>query len=225
MEALTILIPTLNEIENVKLLLPKVQEVVSSFHSSWEILLCDGGSHDGTPKIAAELGARVIQQKGQGYGDAIKSGLIEATGDLVLTMDADNSHRPDYIPAMIEASKEADLVIASRYIQGGSAVVGFHRRVLSQLLNAWYRQGLNLPFKDLTSGFRLYRRSVIAKLEIESNGYQFLPEILFKMHNSGHPICEVPFAYCPRAKGCSHVRLIRFGWAYLKCYFRLRALQ
>ena len=218
---LTVLLPAIDEGANLRLLLPELRKVLDEVKVSHEIIVVDGGSTDDGPAIAREAGARVVAQTGRGYGAAIRTGFAEARGSRILCLDADNSHRPDYIPAMLEASHEADLVIASRYVEGGHAEMGPLRRLLSAILNGWYRLGLDLPYRDLSSGFRCYRREAVEPLRVEADGYQFLPEILLRMHCQGLRIAEVPFRYSPRIAGSSHVKLLRFGWAYFTCFLRL----
>lgn len=222
---LSVLIPTLDEGENLRVLLPCLSKVLEAEGASHELLVVDGGSRDDTVHVAEAAGARVLPQKGHGYGAAIKTGMAEARGTWVLCLDADNSHHPDFVPPMLARAREADLVVASRYVEGGRADMSPFRKFLSAILNGWYRLGLQLPYRDLSSGFRCYRRDAIASLEVGADGYQFLPEILLRMHCKGLRIVEVPFHYSPRVAGASHVKLLRFGWAYVTCFLRLRRLR
>src|SRR3989304_3022795 len=101
-----------------------------------EILVVDGGSTDGTPRWAAEAGARVLTQPGRGYADALLAGLRAARGRFVLTLDADYSHDPDFVDALWARRAAADLVVASRYVPGGHAPMPLARKLLSRVLHA-----------------------------------------------------------------------------------------
>ena len=128
--------------------------------------------------------------------------------DGVLTMDADFSHHPRYIPAMLEALPVADLVIGSRYVPGGAVLYPFHRRLLSRGANAFARLTLGLSARDCTAGFRLYRRAVIESIPLDtifSNGYSFLIEMLFHVQRRGWRVDEVPIIFEDRKYGQSKI--------------------
>jgi hypothetical protein len=116
-------------------------------------------------------------------------------------------------------------LIASRYVAGGSAECDVFRSSLSRLLNGVYRRFLRLPFRDLSSGFRLYRMEALRAVEPVGRDFDFLPEVLVLFHVAGLRIREAPFHYRPRRNGHSRVKLFRFGWAYLKTLVRMRRLQ
>src|SRR5208282_4213892 len=165
---------------------------------SFEILVIDGGSSDGTPATATELGARVMPERRRGYGGALETGFAEARGDYVLTLDADLSHEPDFAAKLWRARAQADIVIASRYTRGGTAYGEWTRRLLSGLLNLFMRRALSMPVRDMSSGFRLYRREVLADLKFEGRNFEVLEEILVKAYAQGFSVYEVPFTYFPR---------------------------
>jgi glycosyltransferase involved in cell wall biosynthesis len=208
---LSIIVPVINERDNLRLLIPRLGGVMAREGLSFEILIIDGGSNDGTPETATELGARVLRERRRGYGGALETGFAEARGDYVLTLDADLSHEPDFVAKLWRARERADIVIASRYTRGGTAYGDFLRRLLSGLLNQSMRRVLSMPVRDMSSGFRLYRREVVAGLEFEGRNFEALEEILVKGYARGFSVFEVPFTYFPRESGRSHARLIRFG--------------
>ena len=221
----SVVIPALNEADNLGLLLPALKAELAELGVSAEILVVDGGSNDGTREEAAKRGAVVVRQDQPGYGGALRAGFAKSRGPYVLTMDADLSHRPTVVRDLWEARDAADVVIASRYVDGGRAEMGRTRKVLSRLLNVAYRRVLSLAVCDLSSGFRLYRREAVAKLELVAVDFDILEEILVRIHAEGRKITEVPFHYMSRGSGRTHVRLLRFGWAWLRTLIRMWRLR
>ena len=221
----SIVIPALNERENLELLLPLIQETIAQLELNAEIIVVDGGSHDDSPPLARQLGARVVEQTERGYGGALLAGFAAANARYLVTMDADLSHPPKFLKDFWEQREEADLLVASRYVDGGRADMGIGRRVLSTILNRTYALLLGIKLRDLSSGFRLYRRGVVAKLELQARDFDVLEEILVKIHVNGGRIQEVPFHYQVRNSGRSHAKLIKFGWAYLKTLLRMCRLR
>lgn len=222
---LSVVIPALNERENLERLIPSIQQVVSDSGIRTEIVVVDGPSRDGTAEAAARLGAHVLRQKERGYGGALLAGFGAASAPYIVTMDADLSHPPTFIRDLWASRLKADMLIASRYVPGGGATVSFYRRILSVVLNSVYRVVLRVPVRDLSSGFRLYRKELLSKLRLKSRDFDVLEEILVLGVNQGWKILEVPFHYMPRESGSSHVRLIRFGWAYLKTLLKMWRLR
>jgi dolichol-phosphate mannosyltransferase len=237
---LSVLLPTLNEAESIRLLLPRLVETLHASGYRYEILVVDGNSKDGTPDVIEKFtkdllpeqakgmeGCQVIKQELPGYGEALKAGFAQFKGDFLATMDADLSHHPGVITDMIAVAQatQADMVIGSRFIRGGGTEAPFYRAFLSKILNKFFRFSLNLPYQDLSSGFRLYKRSALKSLKFESGGYEILEEILVKFHIQGYRIVEAPFRYRPRKHGQSHARIFAFGIRYLKLLPSLRRLR
>jgi dolichol-phosphate mannosyltransferase len=222
---LAIVIPAWNERENLELLLPALREVIVGLGLRAEIVVIDGGSHDGTHEVAERRGARVGLQEERGYGGALLAGFAATTAPYIVTMDADLSHRPVFLEEFWKRRNEAELLIASRYIAGGSAEMGWFRRLLSHILNKTYSRVLSLHLRDLSSGFRMYRREVLAGLTLQARDFDVLEELLIRIYVKGWRIQEVPFHYMARSSGRSHVRLFRFGWAFLKTLHRMRRLR
>jgi SAM-dependent methyltransferase len=140
-------------------------------------------------------------------------------------MDADLSHRPVFLDEFWRRRDEAEVLIASRYVAGGRADMGWFRRLLSHVLNRTYGRVLSLPFRDMSSGFRMYRREVFAGLSPAAQDFDILEEILIRVHAEGWRILEVPFQYMARGSGRSHVRLFKFGLAFLKTLVRMWRLR
>ena len=222
---LTVLIPALNEAENLQSLLPDVDRVLRKMPVDFEVVVVGGGSGDDTRPMVEKAGARFVNQTGRGYGQALSEGFAAAKGEYVLTMDADHSHEPSFIRTLWDNRGESELVIASRYVAYGSAETGVFRSVLSRLLNGVYRRYLGLPFRDLSSGFRIYPMAGLRKIDPQGRDFDILPEVLVLLYSAGHTILEVPFHYRTRRTGRSRVRLFRCGWSYLKTLLRMRQLR
>ncbi len=208
----SVILPVVNEAENLRILIPRLIALFDRERLSYEIVVVDGGSTDGTRETAAALGARVVGERRRGFAGAMETGIAEARGDYVLTLDADQSHDPDLIVKMWRARTRADIVVASRYALGGVAYSDFIRRSTSWLLNLVLRRILSMPVRDVSSGYRLYRREALANLELTSSNFEVQEEILVKAYASGFSVVEVPFTYFPRGAGRSHAKLISFGW-------------
>ena len=219
---ITVVLPVMNERENVSELLPRLKSILSRQKLSYEILVIDGNSTDGTREVAAGLGARVVAERKKGYAGALTTGIAEAKGDYILTLDADMSHEPDFVAKMWRARTRGDIVIASRYARGGVAYTGFFRKKLSDFLNFALRRLLSMPVGDLSSGFRLYRREAVQEdLNLESQNFEIQEEILVKAYARGYSITEVPFVYFPRSSGNSHARVFKFGIALARSAMKL----
>ncbi|MFQ5852423.1 MAG: methyltransferase domain-containing protein [Candidatus Binatia bacterium] len=143
----------------------------------------------------------------------------------IVTMDADLSHRPAFLQEFWKRRDEAEILIASRYVPGGRADISWFRRLLSRILNRTYRRLLSLPLRDLSSGFRMYRRDVLPGLKLQARDFDLLEEILVRIHAEGWWILEVPFHYMARGPGRSHAHLFRFGWAFLRTLLRMWRLR
>ena len=209
----SVILPVVNEGANLRILIPKLNALLDRDRLTHEIVVVDGGSTDGTRETAESLGARVVPERRKGYAGALETGFAEARGDYILTLDADQSHDPDFVSKMWRARERGDIVVASRYARGGVAYTTFVRRSTSWLLNSVLRWVLAMPVRDLSSGYRLYRRDALANLDLRSTNFEVLEEILVKAYANGFSIVEVPFTYFPRGEGRSHAKLFSFGWS------------
>ncbi len=206
-----IILPTFNEAENVGTVLDQIRDVVPEAH----ILVIDDGSPDGT----ADLADAVSQRRGQievlrrdrkrGLGTAYLLGFDRGIADgfeLLIEMDADLSHEPERLPALIQtAMSGADLVIGSRYVPGGSIPDwSVTRRMLSKWGNRYAAVVLGVPSTDSTSGFRCYRARILDKIDragIRSEGYSFQIELVYRIASAGGDIREVPIVFRDRVLG------------------------
>ena len=140
-------------------------------------------------------------------------------------MDADLSHPPDVVEPLWGARTEGEIVIASRYVPGGRATMGCYRYGLSRILNTFFACGLNVPIRDLSSDFRLYRASVRKGQRPSARDFDILQQILVQAYADGWIVREVPFSYAPRLHGASHARVLRVGAAYLRTFWQLWKLR
>lgn len=202
-----VVIPTYNERDNVAPLLARL----SAIPNPPDLFFVDDASPDGTGELLESLRAthpnlRVLHREGKlGLGTAYRTAfrqLVQEGYDCLLSMDADLSHPPEAIPAMLAASQEADLVVGSRYAPGGGTQnCSLARRLLSLGANAGARLLLGLSLRDATAGFRCYRRDVLADLDrrdIRSNGYSYLLEMSYHAQRSGYRLAEVPIRFDDR---------------------------
>jgi len=222
---LSVVIPALEEGENLARLLPQLRRALDAVGAETEILVVTAFADELTCSAARLASAEVLVQARPGYGGALLTAFQQARGRFVLTMDADLSHPPGVLPELWRLRHTADVLIASRYVSGGSASMPRSRLWLSLLLNAFFRRGLSVPVRDLSSGFRLYRREVLSSTAVEALDFDILQRILVHVLAEGWSIREVPFHYEPRRHGRSHARLLRFGIAYLRTFARLWRLR
>ena len=222
---LTVVLPAWNEADNLRILLPRLQSVLTDFGARSEVLVVDKGSEDGTAAVAAGLGARVIRQTDPGLGGALRTGFAAARGRFICTMDADLQHDPHHLAAMWASREQAAVVIASRWTRGGRADMPLYRRLLSLLLNRVYSRVLGIPLTDLSTNFRLYRRDALQTVQFEGENFDVQEDLLVRLVNAGWDMIEVPQYHRRRLGGESHVQLLRFGIGYARTLVRLWRLR
>jgi dolichol-phosphate mannosyltransferase len=208
-----LIVPTYNEAPNIERLVESVRKVLPA---SRRIAIVDDSSPDGTGKIADRLAAEqddveVIHRPrkegiGPAYLDAFKRAL-EGGAEVVVQMDADFSHDPAYLPRLLDASRTADLVLGSRYVPGGGVTEwGPLRRLISRGGSTYARAILGLSVRDLTGGFKCYRRSVLEAIDLDSvasRGYAFQVEMTYRAIRAGFEVVEVPIVFRDRREGIS----------------------
>jgi dolichol-phosphate mannosyltransferase len=218
MPAAWLVLPTYNEAGNVEAIvraaLPRL--AAATVPDGHRILIVDDSSPDGTgaiaERLAAELDAVEVLHRSakEGLGRAYLAGFQVALGegaDLVLEMDSDFSHDPADLPRLVEASRDADLVLGSRYVEGGGIVNwGLGRRLLSRG-GSWYaRTVLGVPIRDLTGGFKCFRREVLERLDlatVHADGYSFQVELTYRTLEAGFRVREIPIVFHERREGAS----------------------
>lgn len=223
--ALSVVLPALGEAENLAILLPELRAILTGLGVPYQVLIVTAPGDERAKTVAVANHAELVEQQEPGYGGALLAGFARARGDYVLTMDADTSHPPEFITALWQGRHEAEVTIASRYVPGGRADMPATRRVLSRVLNWFFSVGIDVPIRDLSSGFRLYRRAVLSQETYTARDFDILQQIVVKAYVEGWRVREVPFAYAPREQGSSHARVFRVGRACLGTFWQLWKLR
>jgi dolichol-phosphate mannosyltransferase len=209
----TVCLPTYNERENLEAM---VTALLARLGEDDTVLVIDDGSPDGTGEIADRLArehsrvAVVHRSVKEGLGPAYLAGFRHALADgaqLVLEMDCDFSHDPDDVPRLIAAAAEADLVLGSRYVAGGRIENwGLLRRFVSRAGSLYAQALLAAPVRDLTGGFKCYRREVLETIDLDAvsaRGYAFQIETTYRTLRAGFRVLEVPIRFVDRRVGTS----------------------
>jgi len=232
-EKVLVIIPTYNEVENIGETIARVRRAIPSV----DILVVDDGSPDGTDRRVEEIAARepdrvvslLRRQRKEGLGSAYIAGFlwgIDRKYDVLVEMDADGSHRPEELHALLEAAQRADAVVGSRWVSGGTVVNWPRRRhLLSRAANLYARYALRIGIKDITAGYRAYRRSALEQIELSSvtsQGYAFQIDLTRRVVAHGLQIVEVPVQFIERERGLSKmssaiireafIRVTTWGW-------------
>ncbi len=207
----SVVIPTYNERENLKTLLPKIIRSLLKGHRSFEILIVDDSSPDGTADFVGNYRDKrvrlLLRQKKEGLGKAYMDGFRKARGKTIIGMDADHSHNPIYIPELLRKIDDgADVVVGSRYSPGGSIPNwSLYRRSVSRGANTLARVFLGIPSPDCTGAFRAFRSGWLKKRinlkGMESGGYAFQVELLYRLTRAGAKIATVPIIFSERKHG------------------------
>jgi len=205
-----VVIGTYNEAENIPSLLPDILNLGPQY----EAIVVDDSSPDGTGRIVSQIAVNkprihlVSRPARLGYGTAYVEGFktaLDMGADYIVQMDADYSHNPRDIPRLVEAAEDADIVIGSRYVRGGSTTGWpFRRRLISRAASFVVRVLLGLRIRDCTGGFKCFRRSTLESLDfarIRSKGFASSYEINYFCHRSGKTLREVPIKFINRRAG------------------------
>jgi dolichol-phosphate mannosyltransferase len=228
-----LVLPTYNEAENIESF---VTAVLAKLPADARVLIVDDNSPDGTGRIADRLAAEhdgveiLHRPRKEGLGPAYIAGFRRALAEgaeLVLEMDSDFSHDPAYLPRLLEAAERADLVLGSRYVEGGGVTEwGALRRAISRGGSAYARLALGIGVRDVTGGFKCFRREVLEAIDLDSirsRGYAFQVEMTYRAIQQGFEVVEVPIVFRDRRAGKSkmdrsivaeaawRVPLLRFG--------------
>lgn len=233
-ERALVIVPTYNEARN----LPQIVPSILSQDRRLEVLVVDDNSPDGTGKLADGMAAHddrihVLHRPGkQGLGRAYLAGFrwaLEHKYDFVLEMDADFSHDPKFLPRFLDAVRDADLVIGSRYKTGVNVINWpMSRLLLSYFANRYARFVTGLPLTDATGGFKCFRRRVLEAIDldrVQSNGYAFQIEMSFRAWRKGMRLAEIPIVFVDRVEGQSKMskRIVREA-VWMVWWLRLRSI-
>ena len=214
-----IVVPTYNEKDNLPIL---VESLFKLNIKNLNILIVDDNSPDGTGKIADEIIEKnpgvvsVIHRKGKlGLGTAYITGFkycLDQGADQIVQMDADFSHNPEKVTELIDRLKESDMALGSRYVRGGSLDEdwAFWRKGLSSFGNLYTRLILRMPIKDVTGGYRAWKKETLEGIPFErvkSQGYAFQIEMAYITHLKGYSISEVPIYFADRSRGDSKMSI------------------
>jgi dolichol-phosphate mannosyltransferase len=207
-----VIIPTYNEADNVRIIVDRVRRAVPVA----DVLVADDNSPDGTGRVADELAAddgqiNVLHRTGkEGLGAAYLAGFAWARDrgyDAVVEMDADGSHAPEELPTLLDALGNADAVLGSRWVAGGTVLNWpLSRHLISRTGNLYTRLALRMPFKDATGGYRAYRMKALDSMDLSavaSQGYCFQVDLAWRAYRQGHRVVEVPITFAERERGAS----------------------
>ena len=228
-------LPTYDEKDNVG----PITDAILKATPDVDVLVIDDNSPDGTGQLADAIAAReprvkVLHRQGkEGLGKAYLAGFARALAEgyeLVLEMDADFSHDPKYLPALLEAARDADLVLGSRNIPGGGTVNwGVLRKIISRGGSFYARTILGIPVRDLTGGFKCFHRRVLEAIDlptVECSGYAFQIELTYRAIRKGFRVKEIPIVFVDRRVGQSKmskrivVEALRKVWSIRRSDFR-----
>jgi dolichol-phosphate mannosyltransferase len=218
--SISVVIPAYHEAENLEELIPRLDAALLQIRQPYEILVIDTMSKtDNTEEICKKNKCVYINRKnGNGYGDAIRTGISKVSNKYLVIMDADGSHNPDDIIKFYKEIKNGyDLIIGSRYIAGGNSHNGLILKLMSYVLNITYRIFFNIKAKDISNSFRMYHTEQLKSLILECNNFDIVEEIIIKLSISISPfrLLEVPIFFNQRKHGESKRDLVKFILTYM----------
>ena len=232
MKKISIVIPALYEHENVSNLFKKLDIIIKKNNQYFfDVLLVDGIElQEDTKLLCDEFSYKYLNRVSyEFFGDAIRTGFKNVEGDSswVVVLDADGSHDPEFIDNFIIAAEqdpELDVIIASRYIPGGSTDNNIFLIYLSKIVNIIYRVFFNLMIYDVSNNFRMYKYSRLKNLELYENNFEVVEEILIKLfHNFENlKVLEIPFRFQKRISGKSRRKLLPFAITFVSSILRLK---
>jgi len=229
MPELSVVMPAYREAGALSQLLPSLVQALNQLETSHEIVVADSMEPlDDTAAVCARYGVRHLHRTGGNtYGDAVRSGIRAAEGKYVLLMDADGSHNPNDIEKLWRIRDRTDIVIGSRYVAGGATENPFFLIFLSRVLNYMYELVFRLPVRDISNSFRLYRGDELRSLELVSNNFEIVEEILIRLvcGSIAATVAEAPVTFEKRKAGESKRNLPAFMLSYVASIRRLRKFR
>jgi dolichol-phosphate mannosyltransferase len=223
---LSIFIPSYREAANLRVLLPRINSACGGLGVPFEILIIDTAEPMDETRVVCQMdNVRYINRRGGNrYGDAVRTGIEEARGKYVIVMDADGSHTPEFIPKLFASRHNAEVVIASRYVEGGDTDNPKYLILMSLIVNLIYSFVLNLRCKDVSNSFKLYRADDLKRLQLQCQNFDIVEEILFKLRRADRNmrILELPYTFKKRMFGETKRNLFLFMLTYVWTLVRLR---
>lgn len=218
----SVVTPARNESPNLPILVKGVDEILKTLGAAYEIIVVNDNSRDDSAQVLEDLtksfpALRPIHRlSNPGVGSTIREGLSNAQGEVIITLDSDLSHNPQEIPSLLKELDHYDMVCGSRYMEGGRADMNLSRTIISGTFNVIFRRILGVPVKDFTSGFRVYKRTVIDTIELKGKQFGVYIEIPLKSHLAGFKLTERPITYHKRQFGTTQLSYLKQGPEYLK---------
>lgn len=228
---LSIVIPSINERENLEKLIPRIEEILEAGGISGEIIVVDDMSDDGTQDFVKQMEARydnvtlLERTVKNGLGNALLDGARMASSGLVLFMDADLSHDPGEIPMFLEKLGDFDVVIGSRYLKRTKIDRGVFRRCASGGYNFIVKRLLGVKVMDITSGYRGFHAAKIEKLNLTSPGPEIHAELVLRSILEGYRVTEIPVRYVDREHGQTKLNYFKIGPGYIRIMFQALAIK
>jgi len=222
----TVIIPSYLEEENLRIIIPRLKNEMQKLGDDYEILIVDTiHAMDFTEDVCKNYNVTYLSRtNGNNYGDAVRTGIEKANGQYIVFMDADGSHSPEFINKLYKYKDDYDVVIASRYIEGGTTDNNRILILMSWVVNIVYSIVLNLRCKDVSNSFKLYRGDLLKNLILYCSNFDIVEEILFKLKktNNNLKIKEVPFSFKKRMFGETKRSLFLFMISYIFTLIKLR---
>jgi len=216
---ISVVIPAFNEEKNIADVIEQTEASLNSLNLTYEVIVIDDGSNDKTRHYASNNGAKLISYlTNHGKGYAIRKGLANARGQILVTLDADGSHRPDEIPKLIKPLLYgADVVIGSRFLENhGKKVTSRLHTFGNHLFNILILLLTKKKITDSQTGFRAFKRKVLKGIELFSNGYEIESELTIKTLKNGFKVIEEPITCDKRKNGLSKLNTFSDGFTILK---------
>ena len=227
---ITVGMPVFHEAENLKWILPVLKKALDETGQEYTILIIDTKEPtDNTPDICRAEGVSYIPQEYPGYAGAIRTAAEYADRECLLTLDADGSHDPKYIPLMYDRYVEngCDLVVGSRYIPGGETDDIWYCILMSKVLNMIFRRIIGTDVKDISAGYKIYNTEKLKSVEITSTNFEIHQEVLLKllMTYPDLKVSEYPIRFVKRKYDKSKRRMVSFATSFLKSIVKLTKMR
>jgi len=218
--SISVIIPVYNEENTIGDMIRRTKDTLTRFGASYEVLVVDDGSVDGSPRISSEMNARVLkEERHHGKGYVLKLGFKHASGSLIVTLDSDGSHQPEEIGLLLDPmiKNKADFVIGSRFLRNDIYETKIPRinKIGLNFFNILIRILTGVRVSDSQSGFRAMKSSIIKELELKSSGYEIESEMLVKALKTSCRVTEVPITFRQRTVGKSKLDPVKDGMKIL----------